>query len=549
MNQTGASGTRNIVHDNYIENTGIKIIHKPPISPAERLPDQWNVPPKNSNFIGRHKLIKQIEDHFSQKNTPAILTACHGLGGIGKTQVALEFVWQHYKKYNGVVWFNAENRDRLQNDYTRLGRELNIIRDDDNINAEERAHYVKHWLEDPSRADWLLVYDNADNYKAIRKLLPTKEGKILITSRHTADWPQEISIDVFTIEESRTYIYKVLGTSISESNIMQIEKLAETLGRLPLALAQATAYIKRTKISISRYLELYEQKKRDLLNSKILPFDYRASVYITWDVIMEAIREESILALSLLNICSYLASNNIPNFLLEEFAGDAENNPNSEIFEEAREILICYSMLTYNEQNSNSSIHRLVQDVIRLKREKERTHNVMNILNLLIDSFPYYGKTLTDYDKKLQLLPHLEAFSPHLETWQKVENKKEICLLPLLKCIIDGYQTFGNAQKSREMLERALTIQERHYGPDHPEVATTLVNLSNAYESFGDAQKKRELLERALTIKERHYGPYHPELAPILGNLGIAYGSLGDAQKRRELLERALTIVGEEGRF
>jgi hypothetical protein len=61
--------------------------------------------------------------------------------------VALEFVWQHYKKYNGFVWFNAESRDILQNDYISLGRELNIIRDDDNINTEELALYVNHWLQ------------------------------------------------------------------------------------------------------------------------------------------------------------------------------------------------------------------------------------------------------------------------------------------------------------------------------------------------------------------------------------------------------------------
>jgi tetratricopeptide (TPR) repeat protein len=73
-------------------------------------------------------------------------------------------------------------------------------------------------------------------------------------------------------------------------------------------------------------------------------------------------------------------------------------------------------------------------------------------------------------------------------------------------------------------------------------VAITLTNLGNAYGSLGDAQKSRELLERALTINERHYGPDHPEVAPILTKLGNTYGSLGDAQKERELLERALTI-------
>ncbi len=77
------------------------------------------------------------------------------------------------KKYNGVVWFNSVSRDQLKNRYISLGRELNIIRDG-NINDEELDGYVKFWLQHPSQAVWLLVYDNADNYKAISELQPTK---------------------------------------------------------------------------------------------------------------------------------------------------------------------------------------------------------------------------------------------------------------------------------------------------------------------------------------------------------------------------------------
>jgi hypothetical protein len=98
--------------------------------------------------------------------------------------MALEFVLQHYKKYNGIVLFNAESRDLLQNDYISLGRELYIIRNDDNRNTEELARYVKHWLQHPSRAGWLLVFDNADNHKTFSELLPTKGRKILITCIH-----------------------------------------------------------------------------------------------------------------------------------------------------------------------------------------------------------------------------------------------------------------------------------------------------------------------------------------------------------------------------
>ncbi len=555
INVTAVSGTGNFVQAKSIEVVGVKNTQTTQSSPAKRLPEQWDVPPKNSNFIGRSKLLKQIEDYFSQKTTPAILTACHGLGGIGKTQVALEFVWQHYKNYNGVVWFNVESRDRLQGDYISLGRELNIIRDDGNLNAAELPRKIKHWFEDPSRAGWLLVYDNVDNYKAIRELLPTKGGKILITSRHTADWPQEIPIDVFTNEECRDYIQKVLDTQISDSDIMQIKKLAETLGQLPLALAQATAYIKRTKMNILRYLELYEQKKRDLLNSKILPSDYCASVFITWDITMMTICKKSLLAANLLNSCTYLASNNIPNFLLKKFANNPESNPDSEIFEEALGTLNCYSMLGINEQNLSSSVHRLVQEVIRLNRKEKNAHNLMDIFNLLIDSFPCYGETLADHAKKRQLLPHLEAFLPHLEAWQQehqlekdrkkgflrslliyianffkslgsVEKDLEKdCICLLLNYIADGYRSLGNAEKRRELLERTLAIKERHHGLDHPEVAITLNSLGNAYGGLGDTKKSRELLERALAIKERHHGLDHPEVAITLTSLGWANGS------------------------
>jgi tetratricopeptide (TPR) repeat protein len=262
---------------------------------------------------------------------------------------------------------------------------------------------------------------------------------------------------------------------------------------------------------------------------------------------MEAIRKESLLALNLLNVCASLASNDIPDFLLEKFAKTPENNPDSETFEEALGTLNCYSMLAIDKQNRSSSIHRLVQEVIRLNWKEERTHNLMEIFNLLIDNFSYNDKTLADYAKKRQLLPHLEAFIKHLEAWQQEEHqlskdREKDCVCPLLNRIADGYESLGNADKKRELLERALAIKERHYGLDHPEVAMTLTNLGNAYGALGDTKKKRELLERALAIEERHYGLDHPDVAITLTNLGNAYGKLGDTKKKRKLLERALAI-------
>jgi len=110
----------------------------------------------------------------------------------------------------------------------------------------------------------------------------------------------------------------------------------------------------------------------------------------------------------------------------------------------------------------------------------------------------------------------------------------------------NAYGRLGDAVRQRDLLVRALAIEEREYGPDHREVAITLTNLGNAYADLGDAARQRELLHRALVIKEREYGPHHSQVAVTLTNLGNAYDRLGDAARQRDLLERALAIKERE---
>jgi hypothetical protein len=125
-------GNGNVVNANNINVAGQIIVPVP--TPAERLPELWEVPSKNKDIVGRGELLKQIKDNLNQEGSIlAVLTACHGLGGIGKTQVALEFVWWYYQEYKdhqdfkGIAWFNAESQERLRDDYVSLGQELHII--------------------------------------------------------------------------------------------------------------------------------------------------------------------------------------------------------------------------------------------------------------------------------------------------------------------------------------------------------------------------------------------------------------------------------------
>jgi hypothetical protein len=238
----------------------------PFISPVETLPTTWSIPPQNMHFIGRTELLVQMATHLGQNTfMPLVLTACHGLGGVGKTQLALEYVWQHYSNYQGVCWFRADSLDTLLQEYIRLGEELRIIKDRQ-CPPEEQARVVKHALENQYHS-WLLVYDNVPRYEDIARWLPTRGGALLFTSRHTR-WPDTaltLTIDVFTWADARAYVEALTGSKCDDMR----DTLIETLGRLPLALAQACAYIAQTSDcpNISAYLPLYEASRVEFLGN------------------------------------------------------------------------------------------------------------------------------------------------------------------------------------------------------------------------------------------------------------------------------------------
>lgn len=198
------------------------------LKPKENLHEFWQVSTRNYNFVGREALLDKIEECLKANDT-ATLVACHGLGGIGKTQLALEFIWSKLQKYRWIIWLDTRDRNTLINEYIKLGRGLNVIHGyRENVREEDHAKHVKYWLEHPERAGWLLICDNAPNYKDIADLLPIKGGKILLTSRYTFGWPQPqntISVDVFESRESRDYICKILEVKGKKLDITQVDTL------------------------------------------------------------------------------------------------------------------------------------------------------------------------------------------------------------------------------------------------------------------------------------------------------------------------------------
>lgn len=533
--------------DFFLNQTQITNNIKNLMPPKENLPETWNFPQKNKNFTGRHKLLDIIKTNFENSNDTLVLIACHGLGGIGKTQLVQQFVWRNYKDYKGVCWFSAENSEALILDYIGLGNEINLF-NDDNLSSAERAKLVKTWLENNS--GWLLIYDNVSKYEDIDYLFPTKGGKILITSRHTEWAGKKIAIDVFSQSEAQEYVTKITGI-IDEPE--GINKLIIELGALPLALAQASAYIKKMKEhdggTIKDYLILYQKIKSKLLSENMLPTsDKHNCVALTWNITLKNMQEKFPDAVELLYFSCFFHHENIPQYILRFLFNEENEDLLTFKCSKAKSVAEEYSMITMNTEKKSFSLHCLVQETIKMQflKEGKLLEYLRKSIDYLLKAYPYGEEKDQNSDIKLKrkLLRHFEEILKNLdENSEKLDLEKDRERLEIiLNYLSSAYSSLGNAQRQKELLERALIIEEDHYGKDDYRVAITLGNLGTACGLLGDLQKSKDLLERTLTINENHYGKNHYMSASTLINLSNVYGQLGDMKKKKELLECALPI-------
>ncbi len=356
----------------------------------------WNIPRQDHVFIGREKLLRDLYNklhynHTSDVTSNLAITACAGLGGIGKTQLALQYINHTKHPYTLKVWFLAENIDHLYNKYIEFARLLGhteVIYTKENIIA-----YVKQWLvENPG---WLLVYDKVNNYREIEPFLPESGGYVILTTRQRY-WPTKFSvlpIDIMTEEEAIKTIKSLIQRNIAEEQ-NTIKELVGVLGYLPLALVQAGAYIKQKHITIPEYLDLYKKYETELLSDNTFLDEtntYNYPVAITWNYSLEAIvRDTKInnrppIAIELLTVCAYLAPNKISRKLLLKWLQTAYPHLPSPQLTLNKHIALLwqYSMINYDD-NDNIAIHRLVQAVLRhqLSQSLDSKNNICSTLNL-----------------------------------------------------------------------------------------------------------------------------------------------------------------------
>jgi tetratricopeptide (TPR) repeat protein len=546
-------------------------------------PPIWSIPPASVSFEGRESALAGLEKRLAGRGRAAVTQAqaVYGLGGIGKTQLVARYADLHRDEYDIGWWIRAEQEATRVADLAALGQQLGLPEAAEN-DLPALAAATLGWLGRSSR--WLLVIDNAAGLEAAAALMPNgTTGHMLITSQAHTDWGQigaePLALEVWEREESVEFLLN--RTHKSEPDAAN--EIAELLGDLPLALAQAAAYTNKQGITLAGYRDRLLNDTLGVL-AKGKPHDYKDTVTGTWTLAFEQIRENQAAA-RILSICAYLAPERIPRELLDRVvSGTGEGGkPGSTpgTADDAIEQLLGYSLLI-PVADETLDMHRLVQQVIRDKQaQPEQEATIEAALQALADTVPDEPWEPTAWPAATRLLAHIIAttqcaqtqphFGPQVaylldraslylqargdlhqardlarqgcDVLERLESQ-EAMLASLLGSLGTVLQLQGDLVAARRTQERALKIREAVYGPNHHEVAITLGNLGIVLRLQRDLVAAHSTLKRALKIEEAVYGPNHREVASALGNLGMVLRLQGDLVAARRTQERALKIQG-----
>jgi tetratricopeptide (TPR) repeat protein len=517
------------------------------------LPSIWNVPyRRNPFFTGREDVLKHLHDTLASGKTAALTQpqAISGLGGIGKTQTAVEYAYRYGGEYQAVLWAKADSREALTSDFVSIAGLLDLPqKNEQDQNLVVNA--VKHWLQ--SNNDWLLIFDNVEDWKIVNEYIPsTEKGHILLTTRDSITEPTAQNIEMAkmeTVEGTLFLLYRAktitLDDSLNKADQKDIDiakKIVQMMDGLPLAIDQAGAYILETKCGLSSYLDRHEKRRAELLNRRGRHFSgHPESVTTTFSLSLEKVQQANPAAAELLWLCAFLHPDDISEEIITEGAPELDpvlhHVADPIKLDEAIGELLKYSLILRDANSKMISIHRLVQAVLKDRMDKDRQQQWAERVVRAIDRvFP--DVEFATWHRCQRLVSHA------LECAILIEQRG--MAFPEAAQLLNRAGWYlrerGQYVEAEPLLQQALTIYEQIQGPKHLDAANALSHLAALYHAQGKYTQAEPLFQRALAIHEQALGPENLDLAASLNNLAALYNDWSKHTQAEPLLQRALTI-------
>jgi len=489
---------------------------------------RFRLPRVVAHFIGRDDMLARLDVALSERRAGVITQAISGLGGVGKTQLAAAYVAAHRDEFEIVAWVRAEDGGTADLAELAVALALPVT----GRTPSERASDALMFLSNTDRR-WLLVFDNAPGPEALRGLPSSGHGRILVTSRHRGGYEtfgQELPIDVFDADTARRYLLARTGRASREAD--QADAVANALGRLPLALAHASAYCASdTGVPFSGYLELLENlPSQDLFDTNPDVF-YQHTVAATWSTSIAAAEQQAPLARLALQMTTCLAPDGIPRSffsVLEENSATGRKR-----MADALASLNRHSLVTLAD--NQVSVHRLLQKVIRDQlAEHEQTEVAVHALTAIQRAMPPDPQLSATWPQWQELLPHVTEIAGI----QAAASHHAAQLMGILNPTCQFLLYSHSSRPALALATRAVTISTERLGDLHPDTLTALLNLSGSYHWRGNVFACISICERVAAVRERILGPDHRDTLTALAELAIVRWSAGDLDQAIAIEER-----------
>jgi tetratricopeptide (TPR) repeat protein/transcriptional regulator with XRE-family HTH domain len=517
------------------------------------LPPLWQVPYlRNPYFTGREDILEALHQRLAGSPVVALTQsyALHGLGGIGKTHLAVEYTYRYGLCYAAVFWIGAESGETVLSSFVALA-DLLQLPEREVADQQKMVAAVQRWLS--THSQWLLIWDNVEDLALLQRFLPaTRAGAILLTTRRQAlgTLAEGIELPTMTPEEGELLLFRRAKILSPKATLEERKRLAQRMpdqyqaaqqlvaemDGLPLALDQAGAYVEETSCSLADYLELFQTKREDMLRRRgeVEEGSHPMSVVTTWSISFEKVEQANPVASDLLRLCAFLAPDAIPEAILLQGVADRFQ------LHEALRTVSAYSLLRCQTEARTYSMHRLVQAVVRdsmaISTQRQWMERAVYAVNVAFPAIEFAHWPMCE-----RLLSHALVAA----TWIEQAALEMVVSACLLNQAGEYLYYRGRYPEAEPLHERALAIREEILGAQHPNTGESLNNLAELYRAQGKYEQAEPLHERALTLREEILGAQHPDTANSLNNLALLYATQGKYEQAEPLHERALALREE----
>ncbi|MFB4318153.1 FxSxx-COOH system tetratricopeptide repeat protein [Actinomadura sp. 21ATH] len=467
------------------------------------MPEVWGrVPQRNKNFTGRQELLDRLRDGIAGQVTAVVPHALHGMGGVGKTQMAVEYAYRYRSEYEVVWWIPADQPVLVRASLASLAPSLGLPPATAS-GVEDAAKAVLEALRRGEPYDrWLLIFDNADQPEDLHDIIPHGPGHVLITSRNHR-WEgvvDTVAVDVFSRKESVEFLKKRVPKGIDPGDA---GRLADELGDLPLALEQAGALQAETGMGVAEYLRLLRERTAQLL-AEGKPSEYPVSMTAAWGLSVASLNEKLPEAIELLRCCAFFGPEPIPR--------DAFSQPRVALDERLATLigdpirlsrvvgeLGRYALARLDIPGRTLQIHRLIQALMREQlsgAEQDRMRGQVH--RLLAGYAPADPLEPGNWDRYASLLGHI---TPSGIGFSERPEARDVCLN-----IVRYLAASGDFASARTLIDTFLDDWTATSGEEHPDVLSLRLEQSNTLRELGSYDESAKLSRKYLPTAERVLG-------------------------------------------